>query len=442
MTLATCLLLTFAGLSNFIIGALTDERISLSRDASTASFIVAPLTDERVGVNPKAVTAAANYFPNSSRLQARLAQAEMMEGEQGLSAAEFHALRAISLSPYDYSLRLLLASIEEAKGDSRAVEESLRAAVTLAPNDIEAHRRLANLLLKDGRLDESLDEFRRAFASDSPLLLEALDLIWSATGGSLDALEAVTGSNPRARLTLAQFLLEQSRASEAASIFSHIDRNARLNSMNSVESSRFLNALIVAGHLELARNLWAELVGGSNRASGERPTLIGNGGFESDIFVNLTPFDWRISASSYARIGIDTNTARTGARSLRIAFAGRDTTRLDEEIMQLIIVHPGARYRVECYAKSEDLIAPEGPRVVVTTETSPTWIAASDPVAPGSSDWRLLEVDFIAPESASKDSSALRVSIKRKPKFSYDAPTRGSVWFDDFTITEIEQPSR
>jgi len=28
------------------------------------------------------------------------------------------------------------------------------------------------------------------------------------------------------------------------------------------------------------------------------------------------------------------------------------------------------------------------------------------------------------------------LSIVRKPAFSYDDPTRGSIWFDDFSITE------
>jgi tetratricopeptide (TPR) repeat protein len=431
VTLSACALLVFVTLSNFIIGALADERISLSRDASTASFIIAPLTDDRVGVNPEALTAATDYFRNSPRLHARLAQAEMMEERQDL--AESHARRAISLSPHDYTLRLLLTSIEDSKGNPAAAEESVRAALTLAPNSMEAHWYLANLLLRDGRLPDSLNEFRIASASDTPFLSEAFDRIWEVSGDNVEAVQAITGSNPKARLTLARFLLEHSRVPEAVDVFSRIDRNARLDSM---ESSQFLNALIDAGRTELARNLWVELMG--NPASGDSGRLIWNGSFESDILVNFAQFDWRISPSNYASISIDTNTVRTGARSLRIDFIGRDTTRLDQEITQLIVVHPGARYRLECYAKSEELVTPEGPRAVVTTEGAPVWIAASDPVAVGTNDWRHLVVDFIAPQTTSKDAPALRISIKRKPKFSYDAPTRGSVWFDDFVITEIQ----
>ena len=79
--------------------------------------------------------------------------------------------------------------------------------------------------------------------------------------------------------------------------------------------------------------------------------------------------------------------------------------------------------------------SPEGPRVVVT-DASSNWIAASEPVSPGSSDWKTLAVDFVAPQNAGGGSSAILLSIKRKPRFSYDEPTNGTVWFDDFSIKE------
>ena len=71
--------------------------------------------------------------------------------------------------------------------------------------------------------------------------------------------------------------------------------------------------------------------------------------------------------------------------------------------------------------------------MVVTDRTSHNWIAASKPVAPGSSEWQQLTVDFVVPQT---ESPGILVSIKRKPKFSYDEPTRGTVWFDDFIIKQ------
>jgi hypothetical protein len=74
---------------------------------------------------------------------------------------------------------------------------------------------------------------------------------------------------------------------------------------------------------------------------------------------------------------------------------------------------------------------------VITSATSPDWIAASEPIARGSGDWQRLAVEFAAPPSPNgAGMSAVFVSIKRKPKFSYDEPTSGSVWLDDFTVKE------
>jgi hypothetical protein len=30
----------------------------------------------------------------------------------------------------------------------------------------------------------------------------------------------------------------------------------------------------------------------------------------------------------------------------------------------------------------------------------------------------------------------LLVTVRRLPKFSYDEPSRGTIWLDDFTLTE------
>jgi hypothetical protein len=102
----------------------------------------------------------------------------------------------------------------------------------------------------------------------------------------------------------------------------------------------------------------------------------------------------------------------------------------------LVVVNPGTHYRVECYARPEGLVSSEGPRIVVTTQRSSEWLASSEPIATGTSDWQRLATEFTAPTSADGSAVALFVSIKRKPKFSYDEPTRGRIDFDDFTLTE------
>ena len=406
--LVAVVLLGMVIISRFVIGTLSDYRVPVTR-----AMLQVPLT----------------YFPNSARLNARLASAELSESDRDLASARTHALRAVSLSPYDHRFMMTLAAVEEASGDRKAAQSALEAARKLAPNYWSVHYRLGNLMIREGNVSESLERLRVAVAANQTLLPGTLDLVWRASRGDVSAVETVAGSSPRARLALARFLLQVSRPAEAASVFGGIDRAARLAS--STESAAFLNSLIATGEVSTARALWSEMSGEDRQSS-----LVWNGGFEAEVLKDFAQFDWSFGRSEYARFALDTAVARTGARSLRIEFVGLDTTKLDNEIRQLVTVRAGARYSLECYARSSGLESPEGPRAVVTSASSNDWIAASSPVSQGTNDWQRLSIDFAAPQSTGGQTSAIYISIKRKPKFSYDEPTRGTVWFDDFQLKE------
>ncbi|HKG21823.1 MAG TPA: tetratricopeptide repeat protein [Blastocatellia bacterium] len=391
-------------------------------------FVTGMLTDRRVRVDKRALGIAVGYFPGSARLHAQMAEVEMTDRARNLLLARSHALEAMRLSPWDFRFRMLVASVTEAMGDRASAEASLREALALAPRNGDLHWRLANLLLRSGKLDDAIPEFRVAAGSDASLVPVTLDLVARASGGNLSALGAITGGEPERELALARYLLKESRTAEAAEVFAKVGRDAKVASR---ARSEFINELIARGEVRLARKLWLDY--SSGEASTEGGTLVWNGGFESDAASDLSQFDWAIRKTDYARIGMDSSDARTGKRSLRVSFTGKDTTRLDKEIGQTIVVRAGAAYRLECYAKARDLVTPEGPVVAVTGGKARGWIAASEPVGAESSGWQRLTFDFIAPP----DSDSVVLSIKRKPRFSYDDPTLGTVWFDDFSIKEI-----
>jgi len=377
------------------------------------------------------VAAAADYFPDSARLQIRLAAMGLAEtgGDDRVSEqARASALHAVRLSPNNATPRLLLSKSLELSGEAATAEDALRAAVSLAPRDTNLHWQLANLLVRRNKLDEARAEFRIAIAADRSLLPAAFDLLWQVSGEDIKVLDEVTGGAPAARLGLAQFLLTQARPNDGAGIFSQITRQEKLSPSLIGDTAAFIDKLMATGELELSRRLWLDVLGGQER---ER-LLIWNGGFESDVPPGLAQFDWNLGRSEYALIAIDASAGRTGARSLRIDFAGRDTTRLAGEIKQLVTLRSGTHYHLECYAKTARLVIPEGPRLAVTARNSSQPIAVSNPVAADESNWQLLAVDFVAPAGQ----APLSISIQRIPKYSYDDPTRGTIWFDDFSLTE------
>jgi tetratricopeptide (TPR) repeat protein len=411
-----------------VIGVLAVLCLALGYEVA-ASFIVGVLTDERAAVNLEWLREGARYFSQSARLRARLAQAEMIEEERDLDSIAADATLAVNASPWDFNNRVLLATVQEIRGERTEAEKTLRVALTLAPNNTDVKWRLANLLVREGRLTQSIPFFATVASSDPSLLPSTLDLVYRASAGNLAALQAVVSDNSRSKLALAFLLLKQDRVTDAARIFADIDPAAR---MALPESSTFIDGLVTSGHLELARTLWTSLVTRNATQAGLAAPLIWNGGFESDIVESLRQFDWNLTANSYAKPSVDSQTAHSGSKSLRLDFTGRDTTRLDDEIRQVVVVRPGGRYRLECYAKADALKTPEGPRVVVAAESSSQTIASSDALSSGSNDWRRISVDFSVPEKTSK----VLILVRRIPRFSYDDPTSGTVWFDDFDLTE------
>ena len=412
--------------AKFVAGLLTLALFGVLVCAALWYLVIGTLSDERIAVPPDVLNASTQYFPNSPRLQARLAAAEMQGVDRDLAKAEAHIRQAIALLPGEYNYRLLLASILEAQGNREEAEKSYRDSLALAPNYLEVHWRLANNLVRQGKVKESLDHFRYATGKNLGLLPNAYDLIWNVSGGSIEAINSITDAAPRAQILLAHFLAKQAKFSEAAKTFRQIDRKAR---KIETETPPLINELIAANQLPLARDLWSDTL--SDTPNQPQP-LIWNGSLEQEINAALPQFDWIFQDSEYARVTIDPQTARTGTSSLRVYFPGKDTARVSGTIKQILLLNPGKRYRLECYYKTRDLISPMGPRVVITDLTSQTVIAGTDPLPEGTQPWQPIGFEFVAPANL----PAALIQIQRIPKYSYDEPTRGYVWFDEFILKE------
>jgi Tfp pilus assembly protein PilF len=392
-------------------------------------YLVRTMADRRIAMGREAVAAAAFKLPNSPRIQFRLAEAEMADSAfnfQTLVSVQKHTVQAINHSPWDYRLWRLLAAAQEQDGKSEEAEKSLVAAAKLAPNNVEVKWTLANLLLRQGRVNESLALFSDAVKGNSELLPIALDLLWQASNGNQEILKTVAGYNAKSQLSLVQFLAEESQAEAAIQLYRSIDAGEKLKSSS---AAAFISSLIRAEQFSAARELW---LGTVRPLMGEMTAdLIWNGGLEVDPRKEFSHFDWTISPSDYARIGLDPGVAHSGAKSLKLIFAGRDTTKLEGEIKQLVVLKPNTRYRLECYVKTANLITPEGPRLALLSQNR--IVTVSEPVMGGSTEWQRLAGDFISPSQ----SAATFITIARLPRFSYDEPTHGTVWFDDFKLTEL-----
>jgi tetratricopeptide (TPR) repeat protein len=394
-------------------------------------FIVSVYAFPRTTLTKDEISAAARFLPNAPELQALLAEVEMTEAGDHAASAERAvnaATRAVNLSPNRYDFYLLQSVARELNGDRAGAEVSMREGLSHAPNRAELKWRLANLLVRNGKLDESLDLYAQTVSTRPALLRQTLNLLWNISGKKIDVLERGVGETPKARIDLAFFLIQQGKIEEAVAIFRKIDLEDR---RNHDESEPFITAVTMTGQLKIARDLWGELVIDNPADTDALKALIYNGSFERDSISDLGNFDWALGSNKWMRPVLDSSIAHSGKRSLRIDFLGVDTTRIDREIRQQVVVRPGARYRLECYVKTESFAAPDGPRLSVTSIDGATVYAVSQPITAGTNDWQRLSVDFVAPATPT-----VFVSIRRIPQFSYDEPARGRIWLDDFALTE------
>jgi Tfp pilus assembly protein PilF len=397
-----------------------------------ANFVISTITDPQFPVERETLEAATNYFSSSPILHARLATrlledrvSENQSYEDVVAQAEHHAARAAALAPNHYENHVLLAVVKEMRGDLSGSESAIRNALALSPHHAQLHWRLGNLLLRREQPQQALDKLRVAVKADASYLPEALSLIGQATDNQVDMLAALC-ARPEDKLNLALYLAQQDKLDAAAEIYSQLDAQTLLPLPKAGE---FLDLLLRAGKTDLAHTLWLKLFDGAGKSGQGR---LWNGGFETQPLSDFAQFDWRIEASSYARIGIADDEAQVGQHSLKIVFAGKNTTRLEKEISHLAVAPAGAKYQLAFAVKTDSFKSPDELKIVLTRFDTGAPNASSASVPQGTNNWQLQTTSFIVPAGV----NAVFVSIRQAPKFSYTEPTTGTVWFDNLQLTD------
>jgi tetratricopeptide (TPR) repeat protein len=389
-------------------------------------FVVRQLSDVRFTFEPGVFAAALRTWPRSPRLNLGMAKALIRE-RSDFAAALAYAELATKLAPYSDTAWQVLGQAQDGIGEATAAEKSLQRAVELAPRNSDANWALANLLVRLNQVEESIPMFSKAGELNASLYPLAFDLLWQVGGKNLDQLRAVAGARFEAQIALLQFFAEQDLFDEAAKLFKTLDRR---KAKQDPQCSQFINTLIGRKQFTLARATWLDLVESPVEGPAQNDgNLLWNGGFElPPVLRSLNQFDWFLGESKFARFGFEAERGRTGPRALKVVFQGRDTTLLNGETFQLVAVTPGVQYHLECYAKAENLVTPEGPRLAV--RNAGTVLATSEPVEPSSKDWQRLQLQFTAP----LDNAGVNITLVRLPKYAYDDPTSGVIWFDDFML--------
>lgn len=398
-------------------------------------FVTAVLADPRVPVSTSTLKSAVTYFPHASSLQsrfaARLIETSLGEDEtedEAIAQAENVARQAVALAHWNYENYLLLAHIQERKGNISAAEDSINTALQLAPNYVDVQWRAANFFLRADKIPAAQNAFQRVLMLEPERAAQIFSLLWESTDGDTDSIVQVTQGNSPAQISGALFLLQQNRKPEAAQLFAQSDQQTRLLSD---ATPTFIDGLIAAKQIAAAHSIWAALISAPPIPI---ENLIWNGSFEELQSEKFQQFAWNFSPSKFANFGTSSEHVKSGKYALQISFSGVDTTRVQGNIKQFIAVTPGKKYRLECFALAQNFQSTASLEIAVINRQSAATIAISNPVQTGTTQWQTLKLEFTAPQ----DAAGVQIEIQRLPKFSFDEPTNGNVWFDDFVVSEIK----
>jgi tetratricopeptide (TPR) repeat protein len=335
--------------------------------------------------------------------------------------------KAVQLASADFRWRTDLGRAYEQNGDITKAEEQLLAAVRLAPNYSYARWHLGNFYLRQEQTEKALRELKVA-AENSPAYREQVfSLVWDYSGKDPAILENVAADRPDMKARLAYFFAARGRAPEALRNWNRLTDSekqangaiARAIAMGLFDQKHFAEAL------EFARQYGAE----TEAVAG----AVTNGGFEKALTdTEESKFGWTVlRGDSKIEVAPDSRVKKTGGRGLRVNFKGFAKLTFSN-VLQTVVVEPGARYRLTVFVRTENLRSAGMPMIEILSANDDKTLARSQPFATGTNDWQELTIELTVPAGTSG------VTIRTIRDFcGEDCPITGLMWYDDFVLTKL-----
>lgn len=356
---------------------------------------------------------------------------EKVFSAENMTAAVLEYQTAVRLSPNDYRYWMELGRALEASGDRESGEKALRRSVELAPAYSHPRWHFGNLLLREGKYDEAFEQLGHAAESDNQMRLQVFDLAMQLFDGDINEIARVACVSPAARMQFANYLATNKRFDQAMSMWNSVGaaNRAKQTELN----KEFQRTLTEAKQFHAVLTVMRELEPDAVIA---QPEQIQNGGFESE----LTPpgtnaFDWLIDPRASVQASLDSH-AHSGKKSLRIFFrAPRTLEKIP--ISQTVVVEPGASYRFECFMRTEELISPSTPFLVVLDAVDGSTLGMSKPAPSGTADWQPITFDL----TIKPPHDGIVICFYRSACAEGQiCPIFGTIWYDDFSIKRIAGP--
>jgi tetratricopeptide (TPR) repeat protein len=334
---------------------------------------------------------------------------------------------AVRTASRDFRWRTELGRAYEQNGDSGKAEEQLQAAVRLAPNYSFVRWHLGNFYLRQDKPEKAFVELKLAAENNPTYREQVFSLLWDYSGKDPNILERLAAEKTEMKARLAYFFAARGKAAEA------------LRNWNRLSDGEKASNTAVARSIALGlfdQKHFAEALEFARQYGSENEAVVGavtNGGFEKGIGDNEeSRFGWIIVRNDAKFEAVpDSRVKKSGNRSLRLNFKGYSKPAFSN-VLQTVVVNPGAKYRLSIFARSENLRSAGMPMIEILSASEEKTLARSQPFTAGTNDWREVAIEFTVPPATSG------VTIRTIRDFcGDDCPITGLLWYDDFVLTEL-----
>jgi tetratricopeptide (TPR) repeat protein len=354
--------------------------------------------------------------------EAHIAKARLLLARKQFSAVQVEMEEATQLLPRDYFTWLETGRFYDLASNNAKAIEAMRKASALAPYYSDVAWNLGNTYIRAGQLEEGWAELNKAAESDSTLWPSLLDLAWGLYGGEIEEIERVLKPrSDKAHLAFAKFYAKLGQSKAAMK---------HLLAAGNVQPNDYeqLLALLFASHqYQAARTVWLRLTTGG--AQNSSPKII-NAGFETPLSADEKWFGWQAArAPALFAVNVDKTVFKEGQASVKIEFSG-DVGVGSELLAQIVPVNPTTSYRLDFFAKTDELVT-GGLPVLQILEAGNRKMLASVELPADTTDWRKTNILFKTGET----SQAVILSLQRKGcSNSSQCPIFGKLWLDEFSL--------
>lgn len=376
---------------------------------------------------------ATTHFPSNPRLWGALGLACLLDPQHlDYQAAEHHLRRALSLAPNDVRLWGWLGDTLAISGQVTEAETTLRQAHRLAPHHFITQWRLANALIRVGKLEEAAPYARGALRSNPTQAILMLDLGWRISNGDQRFVESLLPPGlPDVEYQYLRLLVQQQRVAAAVQRWQAV--LATQPDPERKHALAFIQDLLAARAYESAWQVWAALP--ERQGKGLVQTAIYDGGFQEPV-AKTPVFEWRFQQNEAgARLALDRAAGvPAGGNALQISYDSPGPAFYHAR--QLLALPPGA-YRLTYFVRSRDLVAAAPPVVELQGVWQRNWRVRSSPPWRENQEWQRVACEFTVPP----DVGAVELVILRPSECLTPGtcPISGTVWFGGFALEVISK---